>query len=453
MSDIIQITQEQQRFIFSDAKYAGFIGGFGSGKTEATINKAYVCASEAGRDGNILLAEPTRQLILDILWPKMQNKLAYKRIHFDTNKQELRIKPTFIYTKASKGHVRRHANIATFDFRSYENPERIIGVEYHAAFLDELDTINVEKATNVWRKVLGRMRQKPKTYVKKTNIPPRSISVSTTPEGFMFAYKLWGDPNIKLFDERNGLMVKMFERIQASSRNNPWLDKDYVANMLSQYPANLVAAYIDGYFVNLAQGSVYPNFCRHKNGTKAELEHDDLLHIGMDFNITKMTATFWVNRAKLGNIYCVDEIVNEFDTASMCDAIIAKFGKDVVRRSIVYPDASGASRKTSAGGKSDIDIIRSYGFRVIVDPVNPSVRDRVNSVNWRIMDGSGVRRLFVNTDRCPTLTKCLEQQAYKDGAPDKTSGLDHSPETAGYVIHKLYPFIPHTQKRIIQYAA
>jgi hypothetical protein len=47
---------------------------------------------------------------------------------------------------------------------------------------------------------------------------------------------------------------------------------------------------------------------------------------------------------------------------------------------------------------------------------------------------------MVNTNKCPRLTECLEQQPYNDhGEPDKDTGHDHANDAAGYPIAFLFP--------------
>lgn len=42
---------------------------------------------------------------------------------------------------------------------------------------------------------------------------------------------------------------------------------------------------------------------------------------------------------------------------------------------------------------------------------------------------------YVNTDKCPRYTESLEQQSYKGGVPDKSSGHDHLNDAGGYFIY------------------
>ena len=56
------------------------------------------------------------------------------------------------------------------------------------------------------------------------------------------------------------------------------------------------------------------------------------------------------------------------------------------------------------------------------------------------MNTLGERRLFVNYDKCPQFTKCLERHIYDDnGQPDKKSGFDHMNDAGSYPIAYLFP--------------
>ncbi|WP_376752052.1 hypothetical protein, partial [Vibrio crassostreae] len=69
----------------------------------------------------------------------------------------------------------------------------------------------------------------------------------------------------------------------------------------------------------------------------------------------------------------------------------------------------------------------------------PRVKDRVNSMNARILNSKGERFLFVHP-RCETLIECLESQIWDDkGQPDKKQGFDHSNDAIGYLVWQLFP--------------
>jgi hypothetical protein len=59
------------------------------------------------------------------------------------------------------------------------------------------------------------------------------------------------------------------------------------------------------------------------------------------------------------------------------------------------------------------------------------------------------RRMKVNVDKCPVLVECLEKQAYdKNGEPDKSGDLDHSPDAQGYFITYRWPVRGRAMQRI-----
>lgn len=69
---------------------------------------------------------------------------------------------------------------------------------------------------------------------------------------------------------------------------------------------------------------------------------NDVLHVGMDFNVTKMAAVVYVRRGE--HMHAVDEFFNLFDTPAMIEAIQERYPNHEVA---VYPDASGENRKSS----------------------------------------------------------------------------------------------------------
>jgi hypothetical protein len=97
----------------------------------------------------------------------------------------------------------------------------------------------------------------------------------------------------------------------------------------------------------------------------------------------------------------------------------------------MYPDASGSARKTVNASLSDIALLKSAGFEVRAHKSNPDVRDRINATNKAFAE----HRIFINQFACPTVAKCLEQQAYdSNGMPDKKSGSDHQNDATTYPI-------------------
>lgn len=246
-----------------------------------------------------------------------------------------------------------------------------------------------------------------------------------TPKGFNHCYDSYLDGQGREPDHRSWLYTSLDggnvppEEIEAARR------KMDPRTFRQEYEAS---------FENY-QGVIYYCFDRRLNHTDEVVQKSDELHIGLDFNIEKMAAVVYVLRDNLPR--AVDELMKVFDTQAMIDKIKLKFaGHDVT----IYPDASGDNRKTSSGSESDIAMLKKAGFRVVVDNANPSVRDRINSVNAMLCNTYGERRLLVNTKTCPEFTKGLERQIWNEkGEPDKKSGFDHGNDAGGYFIVKRWP--------------
>lgn len=183
------------------------------------------------------------------------------------------------------------------------------------------------------------------------------------------------------------------------------------------------------------QGVIYYCFDRRLNNTEEVVQKDDLLHIGIDFNVGKMSACVFVQRNGLP--VQVDEFSGIFDTPAMIKAIQQRYlGHSVY----VYPDASGDSRKSVNASESDIALLRKAGFTVRVNKTNPRVRDRINSVNAMFCNAYDERRCLVNVKKCQNTVSSLERQVWDDkGEPDKKSGFDHQNDAFGYVIVYLWP--------------
>jgi hypothetical protein len=188
------------------------------------------------------------------------------------------------------------------------------------------------------------------------------------------------------------------------------------------------------------QGVIYYCFDRRKNSTDEIVKPKDTLHIGLDFNVGKMAGIVHVLRDGLPR--AVGELVNIFDTPAMILAIKERYPDHEI---IIYPDASGDSRKSSNASATDIALLRAAGFKVVVDSANPSVKDRINSMNAMLCNTYDERRYLVNIVKCPVYTQCLERQVWDEkGEPDKKTGHDHPNDAGGYCITKLFPIVKHT---------
>ncbi len=414
----IKPTQPQANFHALTCKHPAFVGGFGTGKSETMANQAFMDASHSS-SALIGLYEPTYDLVRLIMAPRIEEKLQQYGIRYKYNKSE-----NIIYSSNNQ--------FGDFVLRTLDNPSRIIGYETYRAHVDEIDTLKEDKALEAWIKIIARNRQSPEGVENPFN----RVSAYSTPEGFRFLYKYWSKK------PKPG-----YEMIQASTLTNPFLPGDYVDTLKETYPAQLIEAYINGDFVNLTSGAVYTCYDRKLNNSDREITDRDHLHIGMDFNVGKMSAVVHVKDGKTTT--AVDEFIGLLDTPAMICAIKNRYPN---HRVTIYPDSSGKNRKSVNASQTDISQLQAE-FRVIAPSRNPFVKDRIASVQAMLCNAKGERRYYVNESKCPETAEALEQQVYnKQGEPDKAHDNDHPNDALGYYIHNQYPIIKsvtHSQHMIV----
>ena len=399
------LSEAQRSFVFCKDAFPAFVGGFGSGKTAAAIARAITLKRLCpGQDVAYYL--PTYGLVEDIAYQRFPALFERNGFDYKLNRQAATLQ----------------TDIGRIIFRTMDNPDRIVGYEVAHSICDELDTLPIEKARNVWNKVIARNRQK--AYTVDGQPIPNSVAVATTPEGFRFVHERW------VRNKAPG--YALFRAITLDNAAN--LPDGYIENLQNSYPSALLAAYLDGEFCNLTSGSVYAEFDRALNASFETIQDGDHLHVGMDFNVGKMSAVIHVLRGD--DPHAVAELTGVFDTPAMALLLRTRFAGHSIT---VYPDASGNSRKSNNASESDISILRQAGLRVCVNPTNPAVKDRVLSLN-RMIHCDFIRRYRVNIEHCPDLVESLEKQAYdKNGEPDKSGGFDHVIDAAGYFIAYRYP--------------
>lgn len=416
----------QGQFIGLPHKFRAFVAGFGSGKT--WVGSAGICKHVWEWPGiNSGYFAPTYPQIRDIFFPTIEE------VAFDWG---LKVK-----TKEGDKEVEFYSGgrwRSTTICRSMEKPQTIVGFKIGHALVDELDVLPVLKAQHAWRKIIARMRY-------NVDGLKNGVDVTTTPEGFKFVYQQF----VKQLREKPHLQA-LYGLIQASTYDNELnLPGDYIDSLKESYPPQLIQAYLDGQFVNLLSGTVYHAYDRKLNGCKEVHQPGEALHIGMDFNVGKMSA---ITHVKRDGLPCaVDELVDGYDTPDMIKRIKERYWRyengayHKTCEILIYPDASGDSRKSVNASATDIDLLKQAGFKVKAPAANPPVKDRVNAMNAMFHNAAGERRYKVNADKCPMYADDLEQQVWAaNGEPDKSQGNDHRPDAGGYFIHHEYPIVRRT---------
>lgn len=397
----------------TSTKILGMTAGYGSGKTYSAARKAvHLATLNAGHDS--IITEPNFPLLTQILIPELKAAFTEFGIPYEYKAGE-----SIFYFDIEGKPTRMIA-------KSMESYERLIGINAAFVILDEFDTAKADLAYNAYIKLLGRIR------VGKV----RQMVIVSTPEGYRAMYRI--------FVEEAGEGKRL---LKAKTTDNYHLPQDYIETMRTQYPAELIEAYLNGEFTNLTSGTVYTQFDRTLNDTSKEDDNISELHIGIDFNVGAMSAIVCLVKDQC--VYAIGEHTDLFDTPELVQVLETQYQG---RRVSVYPDAAGDARKSVQANSSDIKLLRQAGFTVRADSKNPPIMDRVNGLNTLFCNAHGYRRCFINTVKCPKATKAFEQQSYDENTkmPDKKNGHDNKGiDALGYLAAKLFP-LRFTRRKPIQ---
>ena len=361
-----------------------------SGKSVAAVAKSVPLAFRSPGFTGIFL-EPTIPLLRDVAIPAWEAFLERFSIPYD-----FRVSPLPNITLKIPG-----GDTPIF-LRSLENVERLIGVNAAWIIADEIDTVKEEIATKAIIKLQGRVRV--------GNC--RQIGFATTPEGYRFMHKF--------FVKEAGPDKRL---IKAKTTDNPYLDPDYAANLMKQYPPQLVESYLNGEFVNLATATVFSEYDRYSCKTAVVGPgHDEIVFVGADFNIGRSMSIYGVMKSERG--VPVIHIFGEHqanDTFALAQYLRKQYTNQILLNNlIVYPDASGGRMQTSST-TTDHQILRDAGIRVITETKNPPVQETIQHTN-ALFHAAQIR---INTATCPNLVACCLEWGYDENLkPEKGTGSD-----------------------------
>ena len=386
----------QWEIFTSDARFRVVVAGRRFGKTYlSTLELLRVALGVDGKkvhNKNCWYIAPTYKAAKEIAWDMLKGIVRDKDVS-KINESELSI---------------RFRNGSVIALKGAEKPDNLRGRSLDFVVLDEIADMRPETWGEVIRPSLSD-RQGTALFIG-------------TPKGRNHFYDLWtqdlDDWASFQYTTLEGGNVPDFE-IEAAKRD---LDE---RTFKQEYEAA---------FVNYS-GIIYYNFDRQES-VKPTLLGEDVLHIGMDFNLDPMSAVVAVRQDNALRI--IDEvIIYGSNTDEMVDELKVRYPN---KKLVIYPDPACRQRKTSAGGRTDLSILQNAGFAVKVRERHTSVRDRINSVNARLKTSDGERHLFVDP-KCRQVIKSLERQTYKEGTsqPDKESGYDHMNDALGYLVDYLYP--------------
>jgi hypothetical protein len=408
----------QRRFHDSEARFKGFSGPIGSGKSQAVCHEAIrLSYLNQGRLG--LLGAPTYPMLRDATQAALFEILDGNKIPFD-------------HSKAENTVIMRDTRSKIL-FRPMDEFERLRGTNLAWFGLDEL-TYTQEEA---WLRLEGRLRD-PKA---------RRLCgfAAWTPKGYDWVYRRFiAKP------------VRGYEAIVAEPRENRHLLQqipDYYDRLKDSYDDRFYQQEVLGLYLNLDAALVYASFTRNEN--LADLSFDASLPLlwALDFNVDPMSSL--VVQLVRGKVRVLDEIVlRHATTQEACAEFLKRFPIDPAGI-VVYGDASGFQQHTT--GASDYDMIRQYfeyhtnmPVKYKVPKSNPGVRERINLTNSKLRSAAGDIGLLVDF-KCKELIMDFEQVSFKADTCEIDKNRDrfrtHLSDALGYLLWQEYSPLPGAGER------
>jgi len=393
----VPLSKPQKQILQCDKRFRVLITGRRFGKT-------FLCVQEIAKFARypkkkVWYVAPTYRMAKDIVWNDLVDRMTKHKWVSKINHSDLKV----ILRNGSEISLRGADN---------ENSLRGVGLDF--LVMDEFADIKEHAYTEVLRPTLsdkGRMG---------------AALFCGTPRGY-------GNWSYNLFTREKD--DDQWASFQYTTLEGGQVSKQEIEQAKSDLDERTFKQEYEASFVNYA-GQIYYNFDRKDNVINKYTPQTAEIHIGMDFNIDPMSA---VVTEIIGNkIIIYDEIViYSSNTDELVQEIKARY-KD--KHIYVYPDPAAKQRKTSAGGVTDLAILKNAGFNLRVRNTHPLIRDRINAVNTKLKNANGVRTLFI-ANSCKNVLKSIERQIYKEGTtvPDKDNNYDHMNDALGYLVEYLYP--------------
>ena len=335
-----------------------------------------------------------------------------KAVKFRKNKYQLR--PAHLTTKTSSV-VGRYT---VYDIEVEDCHEFFAnGVLVHnCAYVDELDELDTQTAMAVVKSINDRCRQQ----IDGFRTP--FMAYTTSSQGLKGTYQ-----TIMHF-QKSGIGYVL---MRARTKDNIFLPKDYVANMYSIYNEKEIACLLEGQFVSIDSGLIFPDYHKDKNMLDTDLydyvrdNSENTVYIGQDFN------GFGNNAIAFAIINgCIVAIKDyEFPDIRRAPEV---FRYDFPNNKIVWiPDMT--YKEHFVEFKKEL---RVFNINIAYRSCNPLVGDRNFACNKLFI----AERLFI----CPMCkdterTLMTWQKDPKTGLPMKggKGAPDHKGDCLGYVVHYL----------------
>lgn len=384
--------------LFPDLDWFILAGGYGCGKSFSIV----LCVLDIvnkynGQDVSVGIGSITVTLAKKTIWKDLSAILKRSHSDYQFNRQDNTLRIGTI----------------TFFFIAIEQPEDIYAYNLNIFLCDEIDELSQQKVLDANKAI----RERTRLMLPDGRIP--YIMYFTTVQGYRGLYNV-----VKaLKDSRQNYMM-----VRGLTKDNTSLAPSYVKSLYQIYDENERLAYLEGRFVNLRAGRVYPDFDEERCKCKPfEITADYIVMVGQDLNSGFSKAAAVIKKDK--RLFIVRGW--SFEDIGVAPAKMRETFQD--QEILWYPDCSG--KEVLKGYKEEII---EWGIECRIGTANPRIIDRVFYVNklFRL----GLLQMF-DCKETEMIAEALKTRQYNEqGQPEKGKGEeapDHICDALEYVIYRI----------------
>ena len=376
-----------------EVPYVFLIGGFGAGKSMTDVMLClflYSCYVHSPTPITVGILGVTIKLLKQTVIADLERAFDAAGIPYRDNSQAGTL---------TVGQI-------TFVYLAMQNPDDIYAFNFHAAICDEIDEVPPDRVKKIVTAIQERCRAMIPASVNG-KMPAREpfIFFSTTAQGLGGTYLLTEE------FRRNGVPYSV---IRARTQDNPYLAPGQLKLLRKLYTEDEARAFLDGEFVNLSVGRVYPEFDPSKHVYMSfPVTAEDTIYVGQDFNAGYNAAVMIISRGDVMYVVKTEHWDYVGDAARQLRDLYP------TNRIILIPDANG--KEIMSGFREEFE---EYNIEIFWNNINPSVTERITGINKALRFGQ--LKIFENQDK---LQMCLQTRDFDDtGKPRKGKGpnaLDH----------------------------
>lgn len=383
-------------FEYSDIAYHFLIGGYGCGKSFSgvlLILKLYYMYN--GKNVIFGLGGTSQTLLRKTLLADLFKTLESGGIGYSHNKLE---------------HIVTIGTVQ-FIYIGTASPDQIYAYNFSGFICDELDELPQDKAIEAFSAIQERTR-----VVLPDGRNPFSIFV-TTAQGLRGTFRIITD-----MKDRGVPYIK----IRGMTKDNTSLSPDYVARLYDLYTENERSAFLEGNFVDLYTGRVYPEYREDQHLIAPfAIKPNEPIFVGQDLNSGFSKGIAFIIRGD--RLFAI----KEYSFAAIGNAPQLLRNDFPMNEIFWYPDAS--AKEIMMGYQKEI---LSVGIKLRMGTINPSITERIFTVNKLFL----MNRLsiFNTLKQYPIALKT--RQFNKQGDPEKGQGIsapDHICDSAEYVVWRI----------------